>query len=146
VAARGARILARLHVYEAVAKFQVAAEEAVRGHAEGTETPLRHIHVTCTQAGAALQGLAHTLMACPARQRSVRPAVIDALGLEGAPPPPPYYSLYLPSSPNIVVTNTHCTSKGSNCKGVLGVLVIDALDLEEAPLHASRDTHTPSVS
>jgi hypothetical protein len=83
VAARGARILARLHVYQAVAKFQVAAEEAVRGHAEGTETPLRHIHVTCTQAGTALQGLAQALMTCPARQRSVRPAAIGALGPEG---------------------------------------------------------------
>ncbi len=85
VAARGARIIARLHAYEAVAKFQVAAEEAVRGHAEGTETPLRHIHVTCTQAGAALQGLAHALMACPARPPSVRPAAISALGLDGEP-------------------------------------------------------------
>jgi hypothetical protein len=83
VAARGARILSRLHVYEAVAKFQVAAEEAVRGHAEGTETPLRHIHATCSQAGAALQGLSHALLACPAQQRSNRPAAVGALGPEG---------------------------------------------------------------
>ena len=83
VAARGARILARLQVYEAVARFQVAAEEAVRGQPEGTETPLRHVHRACGQAGAALAALAHALLSCPRTLPPTRPPVVEAFDPKG---------------------------------------------------------------
>ena len=83
VAAQGLRILARLKVYESTARFQVAAEEAVRGHAEGTDPPLRHVHMACTQAGAALARLAQALLACPSKVQATRPSIITAFSPEG---------------------------------------------------------------
>lgn len=60
----GQRLLARLQVYEAAARFQIAAEDAVRGFAEGVETPIQEIHRACTQAGVALDSLTQTLLSC----------------------------------------------------------------------------------
>ncbi len=86
VAAQGSRILARLKVYEATARFQMVAEEAVVGHAEGTDPPLRQVHAACTQAGAALARLAQALLACPSRIQPARPSIITALSPEGSLP------------------------------------------------------------
>lgn len=83
VAVQGLRILARLKVYEATARFQVVAEEAVRGHAEGTDPSLRQVHLACSQAGAALARLAQALLSCPAQAQPTRPDIITALSPEG---------------------------------------------------------------
>ena len=83
VAAQGSRILARLKVYETTARFQLVAEEAVRGHAEGTDPSLRHVHSACTQAGGALARLSKALLACPSEVPPVRPSVVTAFSPGG---------------------------------------------------------------
>lgn len=75
--------MSRLKVYEDTARFQLVAEEAVRGHAEGTETPLRHIHLACTQAGTALARLAQALLSCPAEAQPARPSIVTAFSPGG---------------------------------------------------------------
>lgn len=87
VATRGARILARLQLYEAAARFQVAAEDAVRGHLDGSTPELRQVHMACSQAGTALAGLAHALLACPANSSAPKPPVLDAFSPSGTPTP-----------------------------------------------------------
>lgn len=63
VAKVGARLLARLQVYEAAARFQVAAEDALRGFAEGVDTPLQQSLRSCTETRSALDQLATALHA-----------------------------------------------------------------------------------
>ena len=86
VASCGARIMARLQVYEAAARFQVSAEEAVRAQADESEMPLRMVHLLLSQAGASLAGLANALLGCPARPLSPQLPVITAFQPEGETP------------------------------------------------------------
>lgn len=88
VAVQGSRILARLKVYEATARFQVVAEDAVRGHAEGTDPALRQVHMACGLAGKALSRLAHALLSCPSQMHAPRPSIIAAFSPEGSIPAP----------------------------------------------------------
>lgn len=83
VAAQGSRILARLKVYVATARFQVQAEEAVQGHANGSPPSLRHVHAACTQAGGALARLAKALLSCPSEAQPTRPSIISAFSPDG---------------------------------------------------------------
>lgn len=70
-------------MYEATARFQVQAEEAVQGHANGSPPSLRHVHAACTQAGGALARLAKALLSCPSEVQPTRPSIISAFSPDG---------------------------------------------------------------
>ena len=84
VAASGARVLRRLQTYEAAARFQVAAEAAVRWQADGSELHLAEVHLGMSQAGAALANLASVLAGNVGGLASGnRPAVVAVAGDQG---------------------------------------------------------------
>ena len=84
VAASGARVLRRLQTYEAAARFQVAAEAAVRWQADGSELHLAEVHLGMSQAGAALANLASVLAGSGGSLAGGnRPAVVAVAGHQG---------------------------------------------------------------
>ena len=82
----GTRVLARLTAYGAAARFQAAAEAAVRAAAGGeASVSTAELQSLLGQAAAALTSLASALAACrPASSSDALPATVGAFGRDGA--------------------------------------------------------------